>query len=217
MGRQYPNTHMVIYTIYKATNTINGKAYIGFDSDWPSRKERHKKNINYRSQYFYNAIKKYGWDNFSWKVLYQSLDGEHCLKVMENYFICEYRTYTGFSDCKGYNVTLGGEGCLGYQHSDEMKKYLSNVQSQKVGILNPFYNKKHKPKTIAGNRKKNIEIFTKLKGKKVNQYDMDGNLINTHDGIRSAARSVNLKCYNQISLCCRGVKENYCGYIWKYA
>jgi group I intron endonuclease len=208
---------MVIYTIYKATNKVNGKSYIGFDSEWPSRKERHKENIKHRSQYFYNAIKKYGWDNFEWEVLYQSLDGEHCLKVMENHFIVEHRTYTGFSDCKGYNVTLGGEGCLGYKHSEEMREYLSNIQSQKVGILNPFYNKKHSAETLSINRKKNIEILTELKGKKVNQYDMNGSLIATHDSIRSAARSVNLKCYNEISKCCRGIKEYYCGYIWKYA
>jgi phage pi2 protein 07 len=31
---------MKIYTIYKATNTINGKSYVGFDSCWPKRKEK---------------------------------------------------------------------------------------------------------------------------------------------------------------------------------
>ena len=105
----------------------------------------------------------------------------------------------------------------GCKHDEETKKHISSMQSTKVGKLNQFYGKKHKPETIELNRKKNIETLTKLKGKKVNQYDMNGNLINTYDGIRSAARSVNLKCYNQISLCCRGIKENYCGYIWKYA
>jgi hypothetical protein len=105
----------------------------------------------------------------------------------------------------------------GCKHDEETKKHISYMQSTKVGELNQFYGKKHKPETIESNRKKNIEIHTKLRGKKVNQYDLNGNLINTYDGIRSAARSVNLKCYNQISLCCRGIKENYCGYIWKYA
>lgn len=105
----------------------------------------------------------------------------------------------------------------GCKHDEETKKHISYMQSTKTGELNQFYGKKHKPETIESNRKKNIEILTKLKGKKVNQYDLNGNLISTYNGIRSAARSVNLKCYNQISLCCRGIKENYCGYIWKYA
>lgn len=112
-----------------------------------------------------------------------------------------------------------GEGnpFYGCNHTDETRKHLSYMQSTKTGSLNQFYGKKHKPEVIEQNRKKNIEILTKLKGKKVNQYDLNGNLINTYDGIRSAARSVNLKCYNEISKCCRGIKENYCGYIWKYA
>jgi len=30
---------MIIYTIYKCVNTINGKVYIGFDSQWPNRQK----------------------------------------------------------------------------------------------------------------------------------------------------------------------------------
>ena len=109
-----------------------------------------------------------------------------------------------------------GNPFYGQKHTEETKKHISYMQSTKVGELNQFYGKNHKPEVIAENRRKNIEILTKLKGKKVNQYDLDGNLIETHDSVRSAARSVNLKCYNEISKCCRGIKENYCGYLWKY-
>ena len=110
-----------------------------------------------------------------------------------------------------------GNPFYGCKHTDETRKHLSEIQSTKTGDLNSFYGRKHKLETIESNRNKNIEIHTKLRGKKVNQYDLNGNLIGTHDGIRSAARSVNLKCYNEISKCCRGIKQNYCGYIWKYA
>ena len=109
-----------------------------------------------------------------------------------------------------------GNPFYGQKHDEETRKHLSEIQSTKVGALNPFYGKNHKPEVVAENRRKNIDILTNLKGKKVNQYDLNGNLIGTHDSIRSAARSVNLKCYNEISKCCKGVKENYCGYLWKY-
>ena len=60
-------------TIYKATNKINGKSYIGFDSAWPKRMNRHLENANYnREGKFYDAIRKYGWDKFQWQILYQS-------------------------------------------------------------------------------------------------------------------------------------------------
>ena len=96
-------------TIYKATNTINGKSYIGFDSAWPKRMNRHLENANYnREGKFYDAIRKYGWDKFQWEILYQSEDKEHTLNVMESQFIKEYNTFN-----KGYNMTEGGEGCFG--------------------------------------------------------------------------------------------------------
>jgi group I intron endonuclease len=99
---------MDIYTIYKATNNLDGKIYIGFDSNWPNRKTAHKrnskKNLNSNTR-FYNAIRKYGWENFSWDVLYQSRDGKHCLEIMEPYFISENN-----SMLLGYNMTPGGDG-----------------------------------------------------------------------------------------------------------
>lgn len=119
---------MLIYSIYKATNQVNGKSYIGFDYNWPNRKQTHF--YNHRSKScpkwaFYDALKKYGWNNFQWEVIYQSTDKEHTLKVMENYFIVEYRSYIGFSNCKGYNSTLGGEGTFGKFQSEENKQMLS--------------------------------------------------------------------------------------------
>ena len=126
---------MTIYNIYKATNKINGKVYIGFASNLSKRKHRHKyyalvKNV---TSCFYNAIKKYGWDNFDWKVIYQSKDRLHCLNVMERFFIEEYRSYIGFSNCQGYNMTIGGDGALGNHKSKtfEHKKRISQSHKGK--------------------------------------------------------------------------------------
>lgn len=118
-----------MYTIYKVTNKTNGKAYIGFDSKWPSRKSVHiceaitRKNKKYP---LYRAIRKYGVDNFDWEVLYQSEDREHTLNVIENKMILEHNTH--FRDGHGYNMTYGGEGALGWIPSEETKK--------KIGLAN---------------------------------------------------------------------------------
>lgn len=55
--------------IYKATNLINGKCYIGQTTQKINvRISRHKTDIKhnrYKNNYFHNAVKKYGWDFFS--------------------------------------------------------------------------------------------------------------------------------------------------------
>jgi len=94
---------MKVYSIYKATNVINNKVYIGFDSCWPNRIQQHKYNSTKRPQKFYCAIRKYGWDNFTWELIYQSYDLDHTLNEMENFFILEYDSLNN-----GYNTTLGG-------------------------------------------------------------------------------------------------------------
>lgn len=97
-----------IFTIYKATNTITNDCYIGFTSKWPKRKLAHAQNAMNKDggqkywNKFYMAIRRYGWDNFKWEILYQSTDYEHCLKEMEPYFIAIWQPK--------YNMSKGGEG-----------------------------------------------------------------------------------------------------------
>ena len=109
---------MDIYSIYKATNKINGKCYIGFTSNWEKRWQGHKVSAFKKnsSHPIHKALRKYGPDNFDWQVIYQSLDRVHCLSVMEHHFIVQYRSHTRFDDCNGYNQTLGGEGRLGHSY-----------------------------------------------------------------------------------------------------
>lgn len=79
-----------IYTIYKATNLITNKCYIGFDSCWPNRIKTHK---NSKKKYkFQRAAVKYGWESFEWEILYKKVKtkvGEcyrrrNCIKVSKS-------------------------------------------------------------------------------------------------------------------------------------
>jgi group I intron endonuclease len=149
---------MGIYTIYKATNKINGKSYVGFDSKWPRRKKQHEKssfnknNSAYTGKFHY-AIRKYGIINFDWEIIYQSKDGNHCLTEMEFYFIKEYNTFNN-----GYNMTFGGDGVLGYIMSEKSKQKISKNRKGKkqseelkkrrsvmmLGKNNPMFGKTNK-------------------------------------------------------------------------
>jgi group I intron endonuclease len=121
---------MNIYSIYKATCNITNQCYIGFDSNWPNRQKIHKSFSKNPKTYFQRALFKYGWNNFTWEVIYQSKDKEYCLKIMEPYFIKEH-------DCfeNGYNMTLGGEGTFGKKLSHESKEKISKANKGKTTTL----------------------------------------------------------------------------------
>lgn len=145
-----PNTP--IATIYKATNIlIPTEMYIGHDKNWPDRKKDHWNEANNKNKknYWYEihkAIRKYGWDNFEWEIIYQTHDYFHSLNVMEPHFIKEYNSYYKWEN-GGYNMTLGGDGFIG-NHTDKQKALWSierkgegNGMFGLKGNLNPNFGK----------------------------------------------------------------------------
>lgn len=108
---------MIIYSIYKLVNQQTGKCYIGYTQDILRRMDDHKTSSVKKRNKLYNAVRKYGWDSFVCELLYQSLDGNHCLNVMEPHFIREFDTFNN-----GYNSTLGGEGSTGPKKQSSKRK-----------------------------------------------------------------------------------------------
>lgn len=102
---------MINGIIYKVTNKINGKVYIGLTTkELKVRKSKHLYASNCSEKtsiIFYNAIKKYGWDSFTWEIIDQSYDTEN-LKEKERFWIKHYE-----SNLIGYNMTEGGDGVTG--------------------------------------------------------------------------------------------------------
>ena len=179
---------MSIYTIYKSVNRETGKVYIGFDSNWPNRVRIHKSSYQKQDYKFYRAIRKYGWDNFEWSVIYQSKEKEHTLKEMETIFIKEYNSFHN-----GYNSTLGGDGTFGLVFSKESREKISKG------------NKIPKPHTAEHNKK----IGDAQRGKKRKPHDEA-----TKQKISMATKGIsktfseqhkkNLKCHenNSIKVTC---------------
>lgn len=99
----------IIYSVYKIENIISGKVYIGITNNFKIRILNHKNKYKNSEYPLYRAMRKYGWDNFKFEVIYQSIDYSDILN-MESHFILEYKSYVKFIDSNGYNMTLGGEG-----------------------------------------------------------------------------------------------------------
>lgn len=91
--------------VYCHTNKINGKKYIGIT--FQTLEQRFGKNGNgyKKSARFYNAIKKYGWDNFEHEILEKNLTREQASE-REKYYIKLYNT---MDNRYGYNISSGGD------------------------------------------------------------------------------------------------------------
>lgn len=117
--------------IYKITNKVNGKSYIGqtrYSVEFRWRQHIHKKD----NTYFHNALKKYGTENFSIETL------EECdykdLSKREIFYIAKFDTFKN-----GYNLTIGGDGnrtlLLDNKYNEIKELYLSGFSSNKIASL----------------------------------------------------------------------------------
>ena len=114
-----------MWSVYVHINKINGKAYVGITSRAPEKRWGYN-GIGYKpdagdnqNRRFWNAIKKYGWDNFSHTIIETELT-ESEANELEVHYIESFDSYR-----HGYNSTLGGGGISGYRHSDQVREQMA--------------------------------------------------------------------------------------------
>ena len=96
--------------IYKITNQINNKCYIGQTiKSGEQRWKEHKAHAfgshpNDQNKTLYQAIRKYGVDNFTFEILQDNIETYEQLDKAEIYWIDFYNSFV-----KGYNETFGGQ------------------------------------------------------------------------------------------------------------
>lgn len=119
------------YIVYKHTNKISQKCYIGITGQ-EKYKKRWQNGLGYLHQTkFYNAIKKYGWDNFTHEILFSDLSLEEACQL-EKELIIKYDSISN-----GYNLNEGGE-LITYEHSAETVEKLRRL----IWITNGSKNKR---------------------------------------------------------------------------
>lgn len=111
--------------IYKITNIVNGKCYIGQSININNRFDKHLtllRNGKHNNKHMQSAFDKYGINNFKFEVIEEC--EENVLNEREIWWIAELKS----NDREfGYNETSGGDGIKNYHHTEETKVKISKA------------------------------------------------------------------------------------------
>lgn len=207
--------------IYKITNTVNQKGYIGkttnsIEKRWKEHKHDYTRDYC-KDRPLYRAMNKYGIENFIIEQL-EEVDIKD-LSNREIYWIEYYHTFSN-----GYNATLGGDGKILYDYD----LIIELIQNQKttVEICELIGCCPDVVRLIA--RKNNLVINGNnllIKNKKqVQQFDKQGKYLRSFDSYADAARWLEENKYvsgnlngvrSHIGDVCKGKRKTAYQFIWK--
>lgn len=182
------------YCVYKHTSP-SGKVYIGITQQSPE--DRWRGGLGYRrNAYFFRAILKYGWENFTHEILFAGLDKTTaCAIEVELIRVGKYNDKR-----YGYNITTGGEM---FTHSPESIRLMSERRRGKGPKTIPAeVREKMRANHAGGDAPKRVICLSTGK---------------IYDSINDAARDTGVD-KSPISRCCRKVPHyNTAGGLrWAY-
>lgn len=230
-----------MYQVYKITNKINNKSYIGITTrGLENRWKEHLSVANNKNSKDYNAlfkkaIRKYGESNFLIELL-ENCNSIEEMKQKEIFYIKKYNSYAFSSNGWGYNSTLGGDGVFGYGTKAvvrinpltcELEEYYDSIKEAEN------FNGRGVQECCANNKKyHNKKIFMyyeDYKNKDINelqeyidnhynivcQLDLDGKLIKEWLSPSEPKEQMNYSQAN-ISSCCTNKRKQANGFQWCY-
>lgn len=221
------------YVVYMHISP-NGKRYIGITSKKPEYRWNNGKGYK-NNAHFFNAILKYGWNNFQHIIVKENLTKEEACELEQSLI----KEYNSNNTLKGYNQSIGGEGgTLGYKHSKESiekrkahrdystswakGKHFTEEHKRKIGESHKGM--KHSEESKAKMSESHKGIAPVWKGQtRPDEYraKMSKAVICVETNIRyfglmEAERQTGI-CHSNISYCLNGKREKAGGYHWKYA
>lgn len=187
------------HTVYAIRNKMNNKSYIGWTTNFIDRKSRHlrcaKKGTNTR---LYDAIRRYGKENFEWIILFDNLGGvEDCL-MMEQRMIFLFDTFNN-----GYNGTKGGTG----------GNTFNGINNS--GVFTKGHISWHKGEKMSQKYCKIMSEAHIADRKLVKQMTIDGELIVVWESVIGASEFLGIQKAN-ISAAALGKVKSAGGFKWEY-
>lgn len=225
------NKNMRKYCVYCHTNKYNGKKYIGITSQKPEQRWRNG-NGYVNNEYFYRAINKYGWHNFSHEILYTDLTKEQA-ESLEVKLIREYDTQQKEN---GYNIEYGGNATG--RIPEETRKKISNalkghecsaetrakISKSKIGKPSQKKGVKLTAEQIEKNRKSHLgqkawnlgkkwadDEKAKFGGKAVKCIETNEIYMTMHEASKKTGINISSLC-----ACCKGRNKTCHGLHWEY-
>lgn len=177
------------YTIYKVTNKINSKIYIGKHQTQDLNDGYMGSGINIR-----RAIKKYGIENFTKEILHV-FNSESDMNAKE----AELVTEEFVKENTNYNLCPGGHGGFGYINNE-----LGNAR-------NPFRSLDNQRKWA--DRRNNTKSTNTLRREKKGLFDADIQKMGTPASMLPEAIEKKKETYNKIGHQ-RGEKNSQYGSMW---
>lgn len=206
--------------IYKITNKVNGKVYIGqtihtIEWRWNTHLlSAYNNRMGDHNVLFHRAIRKYGIDAFEVEQIEKC--NNSILSEREKYWIKKYDSYAN-----GYNLTIGGEGARKYEDSDILKYWDFGYAASDIGRLLGCGRNTVRLRLIGMGisaeeiRKRGNIAISESKQKRVYQYDKNGNFLKTFYSVTEASKTVGCNKAN-IAGAAQGNIKSAGGYIWSY-
>lgn len=221
---------MNTYYIYKVTNKLNGKIYIGKTNNIGQRIRQHLTTYKNRDSEFHKAIDDDGFQNFTWEFLEYTCSSE-IASDLEKKYILEFNSLIP----NGYNVSVGNGGvpeweaivCLEKDGTFVKKyNYLSEVVADGINISSVRRCLDCNHKTAKGYLFMRERDYLKYGAKKyckkestqkkpIVQCDLNGNKIAEFDSVSSASDETGFERSN-ISSNLIGSSKTCHGYIFVY-
>jgi hypothetical protein len=202
--------------IYKITNDVNGKVYIGktlhsVEKRWKEHIKDSKREHN-ENRPLYRAMNKYGIDNFHIETIEECV--EELVEEREVFWIKEYNSFGK----NGYNATIGGDGKSYVHRALILWFWLGNMTSKSIKKLTGYDGETiRKVLKSYGVTDKELQDRGKVNLKPVAMYNIDNEHIKDFKSITDACNFLNTDPrHSHIGSVCEGKRKTAHGYRWKY-